>query len=159
MRLPELKKLAVEPTTILEYDNPALSVGQATLEKDSGLDLNLEHIERAAPKDSANEPLSSDAPAEAGEPSSRSQPDDKNDTPTPIEPPIPVLEQLFILLKFIEDHFRDTVAELERLKTDGYMAFHLLWMLCVPGSVLETKDPATEYPLGVSVASWNYGSE
>lgn len=155
-----MKKLAVEPTNIPEVDAPIPSASQTTSEKEPGLGLNLSgDTEVAAPKVPSREPLSSDAPAEAGELSPKPKSDDGNDAPVVTEPPMPVLEQLFILLKFIEDHFRETVAELERLKTDGYMTYKLLWTLCVPGSVLETADPATEYPLGVSVTSWTYGNE
>lgn len=160
LRLAELKKLAVEPSVMPGYDAPVPSAGQTTSEKEPGLGLNLAgSTESAAPNDPIRELVSSDAPAEAGELSPKPKSDEGNDAPVATEPPMPVLEQLFILLKFIEDHFRDTVAELERLKTDGYMTFKLLWTLCVPGSVLETKDPATEYPIGVSVSSWTYGAD
>ncbi|KAF8603610.1 P-loop containing nucleoside triphosphate hydrolase protein [Ceratobasidium sp. AG-I] len=39
------------------------------------------------------------------------------------------------------------------------MSFKLLWTLCVPGSIVETEDQATEYPMGVRVDSWGYGSD
>ncbi|KAG9091376.1 hypothetical protein FRC06_000590, partial [Ceratobasidium sp. 370] len=83
----------------------------------------------------------------------------KEDPPVPAEPPLPAPEQLYILVKFIEEHFRDTVEELERLKEDGYMSFKLLWTLCAPGSVVEVEDDATEYPGGVRVESWGYGND
>lgn len=95
-----------------------------------------------------------DGDNDESEPESEPKPE-----PGPAEPPLPAPEQLWILVKFIEDHFRETVEELERLKEDGYMSFKLLWTLCAPGSVVEAEDEATEYPAGVRVESWSFGNE
>lgn len=96
---------------------------------------------------------------ETADSSAKPKSEGADEPPAITEPPLPAPEQLFILLKFIEEHFKDTVDELERLKADGYMSFKLLWTLCVPGSIVETEDLATEYPMGVRVDSWGYGSE
>ncbi|CAE6423977.1 unnamed protein product, partial [Rhizoctonia solani] len=84
-----------------------------------------------------------------------------NTVPPPIDtkPPLTVPEQLWLLLNFIEFHFKETIEELERLKSDGYMSYKLLWAICAPGDIVESKDPASEYPVGVRVESWNYGND
>ncbi|CAE6528383.1 unnamed protein product [Rhizoctonia solani] len=81
--------------------------------------------------------------------------------PLPIDtkPPLMISEQLWILLDFIESHFKETVEELERLKADGYMSYKLLWAICAPGDIVESKDQATEYPVGMRVESWGYGND
>ncbi|QRW10368.1 AAA family ATPase [Ceratobasidium sp. AG-Ba] len=80
------------------------------------------------------------------------------DAPTPTEPPLSAPQQLWILVDFVEEHFRETSHELERLTTDGYMSFHLLWMLCTPGSIIEIRDSETNYPAGLGVQSWAFGN-
>lgn len=161
MRLSELKKLAVEPKIVPENEAPSgSSASRVKLERDPGLGLSLsEDTESEVPKDPGVDNASSGELVELGEDLPRPRSDDGKETATPAEPPLPVLEQLFILLKFIEEHFKDTVDELARLKADGYMTFKLLWTLCAPGSTVETKDKVTEYPIGVSVTSWTYGTE
>ncbi|QRV96041.1 AAA family ATPase [Ceratobasidium sp. AG-Ba] len=77
--------------------------------------------------------------------------------PTPMEPPLSAPQQLWILVDFVEEHFRETSQELERLTIDGYVSFRLLWMLCTPGSIIEIRDSATNYPAGLGVQTWAFG--
>lgn len=163
LRLPQLKKLAVEPTINLEDEiSNTLSNTHITSEGNPGLGLTLSQDTAAEESEAEATPAPLKGLAVNGVTSgSEEKPktDDAKGPPAVTEPPLPAPEQLFILLKFIEEHFKDTVDELERLKADGYMSFKLLWTLCVPGSIVEIEDQATEYPMGVRVDSWGYGSE
>lgn len=150
LRLPGLKKLAVEPATVPENDTMSVSPTRQAMSEDT---------EGATLENSTLDSVPSNNPVEAGEVTSNPRPNDGQETITVTEPPLPVLEQLFILLEFIEDHYKDTVDELARLKADGYTTFKLLWTLCAPGSTVETKDQVSELPIGVSVTSWGYGNE
>ncbi|GAB1521095.1 hypothetical protein RhiTH_004186 [Rhizoctonia solani] len=67
--------------------------------------------------------------------------------------------QLWVLLDFIESHFKETVEELERLRSGGDISYNLLWTLCIPGHLVETKDTATGLPIGMRLQSWDYGHD
>jgi hypothetical protein len=73
------------------------------------------------------------------------------------KPQLTVSEQLWILLDFVESHFKETIEELKRLKLDGYISYKLLWTICAPGDIVGTKDAATGFPVGLRVESWDYG--
>ncbi|KAF8754494.1 P-loop containing nucleoside triphosphate hydrolase protein [Rhizoctonia solani] len=75
------------------------------------------------------------------------------------KPPLTVPEQLWVLLDFIESHFKETVEELERLRSGGDISYSLLWTLCIPGHLVETKDTATGLPIGMRLQSWDYGHD
>ncbi|ELU38850.1 hypothetical protein AG1IA_07116 [Rhizoctonia solani AG-1 IA] len=75
------------------------------------------------------------------------------------KPPLTVPEQLWVLLDFIESHFKETVEELERLRSGGDISYNLLWTLCIPGHLVETKDTATGLPIGMRLQSWDYGHD
>ncbi|KAG8728749.1 hypothetical protein FRC12_021523, partial [Ceratobasidium sp. 428] len=168
LRLPRLKELSVEPAA--EDDIVLVSANPSS--------------PSASPPKFDDPPTSVPAPAPAPAPESESAPgpsavgpaameidpgtndladftvsDAEDDPPAPTKPPLPVPEQLYILVKFIEEHFKETAAELERLKKEGYISFKLLWMLCTPGSVVEVSDEATGDPTGMKVESWGYGSD
>ncbi|QRW20661.1 AAA family ATPase [Rhizoctonia solani] len=83
-----------------------------------------------------------------------------NSDPPPVDtkPPLTVPEQLWLLLDFVESHFTETVKEFKRLESDGYISFKLLWTLCAPGKILETKDEESDFPKGMRVESWSYGN-
>ncbi|KAG8743067.1 hypothetical protein FRC10_000449 [Ceratobasidium sp. 414] len=160
LRLPRLKELAVEPAAEEEplpakpeSFNPA-----PTSELEPGSELTLAPKPESGPVIPA-QPLGKEV-AEVDMDRSEAIPPppviSEEDPPAPTEPPLSAPEQLYILVKFIEEHFRDTVEELERLKDDGYMSFKFVWTLCAPGSVVEVKDQATGYPVGVRVESWGY---
>ncbi|KAG9090147.1 hypothetical protein FRC06_001200 [Ceratobasidium sp. 370] len=165
LRLPRLKELAVEPTA-KDEPLPALVPTEPELPQPAPTSkLGPDNVLAPAPQLESTQALSAAQPsgkeAEGGMGSSEAMlppPIAPNDPPTPIEPPLSAPEQLYILVKFIEEHFRDTVEELERLKEDGYMPFKFLWTLCAPGSVVEVEDQATGYPVGVRVESWSYGN-
>ncbi|CAE6427141.1 unnamed protein product [Rhizoctonia solani] len=153
LRLDTLKASAVKPTLEPEEDEPAKEGHNL-----DGLGLSLSPpVVPAAPEpepptlpDSGEVPFPPDSPAST-----------PPSLPLPIDtrPPLTVPEQLWILLDFIESHFQETVEELERLKSDGYMSYKLLWAICTPGNVVESKDQATEYPMGMRVESWGYGND
>jgi hypothetical protein len=165
-----LRDLAVEPTIKEEDLNMGTLLTTQSkpdiLERVLGLDLGKD-VEPTPPKqDSAPEsstgPVTDEVTSKDKDSSTKPESESavaKDDPPVPTEPPMPAPEQLFILLKFVEERFRDIIEELERLKADGYMSFKLLWTLCAPGSVVEVEDDATEYPGGIRVESWGYGSE
>ncbi|KAG9109876.1 hypothetical protein FRC07_008250, partial [Ceratobasidium sp. 392] len=167
LRLSKLKELAVEPVVNTEptpasapapvESKPAPTSGPLAGDEPnptsapdpaSTSDSGIVH-----PATAATEPGIDDSPATVP-PSGPA----KDEPPIPTEPPLSAHEQLYILLKFVEEHFKDTVEEFERIKQDGYMSFNLLWMWCTPGSMLEVKDGATGAPTGLRVASWSYGS-
>ncbi|CEL59914.1 hypothetical protein RSOLAG1IB_09198 [Rhizoctonia solani AG-1 IB] len=85
----------------------------------------------------------------------------KSPTPQPVDtkPSLTVPEQLWLLLDFVESHFKETVEELRRLQSDGYMSFKLLWAICAPGTIVEAKDAMTDFPTGMRVESWSYGND
>ncbi|CAE6458202.1 unnamed protein product [Rhizoctonia solani] len=148
LRLDILKASAVEPVLEPEEDGPAKNESKL-----DGLGLSLPPpVIPPAPV-----PSTDAGPDEA--PIRPSSP--ANTVPPPIDtkPPLTVPEQLWLLLNFIESHFKETIEELERLKSDGYMSYKLLWAICAPGDIVESKDPASEYPVGVRVESWNYGND
>ncbi|QRV78448.1 AAA family ATPase [Ceratobasidium sp. AG-Ba] len=162
LRLPRLKEIAVEPT--LKEGEPLMSMPKPEAPKPKSAtpaigELKLEDMPSLAP--AVPKPGAVDAEAEQDEEEEEAGSDqEKLSTPAvPAEPPLSAPEQLWILVKFVEEHFRETLEELERLREDGYMSFKLLWTLCAPGSVVEIEDEATEYPAGVRVESWGYGSD
>ncbi|KAG8743069.1 hypothetical protein FRC10_000451 [Ceratobasidium sp. 414] len=171
LRLPRLKELAVEPT-IKDEPVPAPTPAKPEVpEVATTSALKLENLPAPTlapapgPK-SAVEPNAARVSIEGAESDTDGSADEfpppalvTEIPPVPTEPPLPAPEQLYFLVKFVEEHFRDTVEELERLKEDGYMSFKLLWTLCAPGSVVEVEDDATEYPTGVRVESWGYGND
>ncbi|QRV93223.1 AAA family ATPase [Ceratobasidium sp. AG-Ba] len=161
LRLPRLKELVVEPT--LKEGEPLMSMPKPEAPKSKPAtpvigELKLEDMPSlvpAVPKHGAIDPE-----AEQDEEEEAGSDQEKPSTPAvPAESPLSAPEQLWILVKFVEEHFRETLEELERLREDGYMSFKLLWTLCAPGSVVEIEDEATEYPAGVRVESWGYGSD
>ncbi|CAE6425896.1 unnamed protein product [Rhizoctonia solani] len=155
LRLDTLKASAVKPTLEPEEDEEELVREEP---KSDGLGLSVPPpIAPAAPEPappalaiSPEAPLGPDSPI--GSPPV---------PPVPIDtrPPLAVSEQLWMLLEFIESHFKETVEELERLKSDGYMSYKLLWAICAPGDIVESKDQGTEYPIGMRVESWGYGND
>ncbi|KAG8742688.1 hypothetical protein FRC12_015304 [Ceratobasidium sp. 428] len=160
LRLPRLKELAIEPTI---EDEPAPAPTSPSAE--------YQTPEAASASVVSLGPESATAPTIPTLGLVRSA---KNDPPVPTAAPVLTAppgppatvgsllsapEQLYLLVKFIENHFKDTVEEFERVKQDGYMSFKLLWMLCVPGSVVEVEDEATGHPTGVKIGSWGYGSD
>ncbi|KAG8725271.1 hypothetical protein FRC12_024203, partial [Ceratobasidium sp. 428] len=157
LRLPRLKELAVEPT-IKDEPAPAPPAKPEEPEMPPIGELKLENVPSPA-----TEPAEGASAKEVGSDADGSPLSPpvlvKEAPPVPTEPPLPAPEQLYFLVKFIEEHFKDTIEELERLKEDGYMSFKLLWTLCAPGSVVEVEDDATEYPVGVRVESWGYGND
>ncbi|QRV92959.1 AAA family ATPase [Ceratobasidium sp. AG-Ba] len=80
-------------------------------------------------------------------------------TKEPSLPPLSVPQQLSELLKFIDTHYADLREQLQRLEADGHMPYHLLWTMCIPDSIIEGKDEATDKPTGVRVESWDYGAK
>ncbi|KAG9101376.1 hypothetical protein FRC07_010314, partial [Ceratobasidium sp. 392] len=77
----------------------------------------------------------------------------------PTLPPLSVPQQLSELLSFVERHYADLREQLKRLEADGHMPYHLLWTMCIPDSIIEGRDEATEMPTGVQVESWDYGAK
>ncbi|KAG9121310.1 hypothetical protein FRC07_002764 [Ceratobasidium sp. 392] len=165
LRLPRLKELAVKPNieeeAILVSAHPA-SDPTGTLELENVPDPALSPAPEPehAPDPGNTRPetmevdLVTNIPALALSPTLT-----KDDPPAPTEPPLPAPEQLYILTKFVEEHFQDTIKELERLKEDGYITYKLLWMLSVPGAVVEVQNEETGYPEGMKVESWGYGND
>ncbi|KAG8702330.1 hypothetical protein FRC09_004796, partial [Ceratobasidium sp. 395] len=166
LRLPRLKELAVEPAI---EDDTVLVSALSSRDSDSDNGLKLENVSTSAPAP-VPESASAPGPSVAGPAAMEIDPgtndladfiisDAEDDPPAPTKPPLPAPEQLFVLAKFIEEHFKDTVAELERLKAEGYISFKLLWMLCPPGTTIEVPDEATGDPAGMRVESWGYGND
>ncbi|KAG8686540.1 hypothetical protein FRC11_008796 [Ceratobasidium sp. 423] len=150
LRLDTLKASAVEPALETEEEEPAKEEP-----KSDGLGLSLP----PPPIPLAPEPVPSILAGPGGLPFSPGSPPGIPSPPIDTKPPLTVPEQLWVLLNFIESHFQETLEELERLKLDGYMSYKLLWAICAPGDIVESKDPATEYPMGMRVESWGYGNE
>jgi hypothetical protein len=149
LRLETLKASATKPE--LEPEEEELTTEEAEPEV-LGLSLPPPALPTAPkPELSAN---SSDS-----EVSIQSPP--KSPTPQPVDtkPSLTVPEQLWLLLDFVESHFKETVEELRRLQSDGYMSFKLLWAICAPGTIVEAKDAMTDFPTGMRVESWSYGNE
>ncbi|CAE6449296.1 unnamed protein product [Rhizoctonia solani] len=150
LRLDTLKASATEPTLESEDEEPVKEEP-----KSDGLGLSVPPpVTPPAPE---SEPSIRDGPS--GFPFPPSSPIGIPPPPIDTKPPLTVAEQLWTLLDFIESHFKETVEELERLKSDGYMSYKLLWAICAPGDIVESKDLATEYPVGMRVESWGYGTE
>ncbi|KAG9122105.1 hypothetical protein FRC07_001659 [Ceratobasidium sp. 392] len=163
-RLPRLKELAVkpniedeaifesvpptaEPAGTLELDNVPVPTLPPVPEPERGLDP-INTRSETMEVDSITSPALALSPTLA-----------TDDPPAPTEPPLSAPEQLYILLKFVEEHYRDNLKELERLKEDGYITFKLLWMLSAPGYVVEVQNDETGYPAGMRVESWGYGND
>jgi hypothetical protein len=156
LRLDRLKPLAVEPVLKPEDETPVpSSTKQAEPKLDEGLGISVPGADHATHQPGPLEPTLDVSDGDVG--TATTDPDLA--TTLPDEMPLTAPEQLFMLLNFIEEHFRDTTEELNRLEADGYMAFRLLWAICAPGSVVEVKDDATEHPMGSRVESWSYGVE
>ncbi|KAJ1305102.1 hypothetical protein OPQ81_000141 [Rhizoctonia solani] len=149
LRLDTLRASAVEPVLEPEADDPVKE------ESKSG-GLGLSQPPPVIPVAPEPEPPTNTSPGEF-----LFHPSTLVIAPPPVDtrPPLAVAEQLWMLLDFIESHFKETIEELERLKADGYMSYKLLWAICAPGNIVESKDPATEYPIGMRVESWSYGNE
>ncbi|CAE7227336.1 unnamed protein product [Rhizoctonia solani] len=165
LRLDTLKALAVEPTLEPEDDEPVQEEHQS-----DSLELSLPPPIVPATSEPVP-PIPADPGEAAAFPNNPAHmpayppyppfPPRPPRPPLPVDtrPPLTVPEQLWILLDFIESHFKETVEELERLKSDGYMSYKLMWAICAPGHIVEAKDHATEYPVGMRVESWGYGNE
>ncbi|KAG8742668.1 hypothetical protein FRC12_015306, partial [Ceratobasidium sp. 428] len=167
LRLPRLKELSVEPAA--EDDIVLVSAHPSTASSASPPKFDDPPTSAPAPAP-APELENAPGPSAVGPAAMEIDPgtndiadfivsDAEDDPPVPTRPPLPVPEQLYILVKFIEEHFRETAAELERLKKEGYISFKLLWLLCTPGSVVEVSDEATGDPTGMKVESWGYGND
>lgn len=170
LRLDRLKSLAVEP--VLKSDgtatpNPAPTpVGDPQTAEGLGLSGSGSDIKRPGLEQEEQPPMQPLTSTSSGDVSTATGPTDSDPSPPTLAPapaadetPLTAPEQLFFLVKFIEEHFRDIVEELDRLKADGYMSYRLLWAICAPGSIVEAKDDATEHPIGLKVESWGYGVE
>ncbi|CAE6443494.1 unnamed protein product [Rhizoctonia solani] len=153
LRLDTLKASAVEPALEPEEDEPVKE------------EHNLDGLRLSLPPPVVPAAPEPERPTLAGPGEVPFPPNFPASTPPspslPIDtkPPLTVPEQLWMLLDFIESHFQEIVEELERLKSDGYMSHKLLWAICAPGNIVESKDQATEYPMGMRVESWGYGND
>lgn len=159
LRLDRLKPLATEPSIKIENETyPLLPAKPKEPSLIGGLGLTVPEPDNSAnPTPPEPNTIEGGATADNG---AADKPEITSPNLTPVdETPLTAPEQLFILLKFIEEHFRDTVEELGRLKADGYMSYRLLWAICAPDSIVETKDDAAEHPMGLRVESWSYGVE
>ncbi|KAG8703777.1 hypothetical protein FRC09_003954 [Ceratobasidium sp. 395] len=162
LRLPRLTELAVEPAAeddiVLVSAHPSSPSASPPRFDDPPTSAPAPESESTSDP-SAADPAAMEIDPGANDPTAFILSDAEDDPPAPTKPPLPVPEQLYILVKFIEEHFKETAAELERLKKEGYISFKLLWMLCTPGSVVEVSDEATGDPAGMKVESWGYGSD
>lgn len=157
LRLDRLKPLATEPSIKIENETyPVLPAKAKEPSLIGGLGLTVPEPDNSV-SPSPPEPNTKEDAA-AAENGATDKPETTSDDLVPVdETPLAAPEQLYILLKFIEEHFRDTIEELDRLKADGYMTYRLLWAICAPDSIVETKDDAAEHPTGLRVESWSYG--
>ncbi|KAF8695210.1 ATPase family various cellular activities (AAA), partial [Rhizoctonia solani] len=162
LRLEALKVSAVEPIFELEEEEPA-TVGLGLGWPPSPVPMLPINFATHSQDQFPSPPRSIVSPPGITYPPPMNSSPSSRNSYSPVflhsNPPLTVPEQLWVLLDFIESHFKETIEELERLRSGGDISYNLLWTLCIPGHLVETKDTATGLPIGMRLQSWDYGHD